>query len=144
MYITPPVLHIATYMSLTAPPYREQTHLSCSFNTEMASHEHHGVSNHRQLDYFFNSLFSLIVKEMSTLHITCPLWGKSTIDWQIIFQSIYDLFIKQCNAYFIRSCIKSGKWYSSMNWWIDTKIEVIVVSLTTWEAHHTVVSFPGR
>ena len=28
---------------------------------------------------------------------------------------------------------------------IDTNIEVIVVSLTTWEAHHSpVVSFPGR
>ena len=27
---------------------------------------------------------------------------------------------------------------------IDTKIEVIVVSLTTQEAHHIVGSFPGR
>ena len=28
---------------------------------------------------------------------------------------------------------------------IDTNIEVVVVSLTTWEAHHSpVVSFPGR
>ena len=40
-------------------------------------------SNHRQLDCLFNCLFNLTTKKTSKLHITGPLWGESTGDWQI-------------------------------------------------------------
>ena len=33
-------------------------------------HGGHGVSNHRKLDYFFNSVFMLTTKGISKLHIT--------------------------------------------------------------------------
>ena len=42
----------------------------------MASHEYHGVSNHRQLDCLFNS--RRIRRKTSKLRITELLWGEST------------------------------------------------------------------
>ena len=41
------------------------------------SHERHGVSNHKLLDYFFNRLFSETTPKIPKLHNTGPLWGKS-------------------------------------------------------------------
>ena len=41
----------------------------------MISHEYHGVSNHQQLNWLFNSLFRPSVK----LHILGPLWGKPPV-----------------------------------------------------------------
>ena len=38
------------------------------------SHEHHGITNWRQLKYLFNSLCKLTRKKTSELHITGHLW----------------------------------------------------------------------
>ena len=40
-------------------------------------HERHGVSNHRQLDYMFNSLFRLTSTKTPKLRISDPFWCKS-------------------------------------------------------------------
>ena len=46
----------------------------------MASHlqEHHGVSNHWQLDCLFKNLFRLTTTQTSKLCISGPMWGEST------------------------------------------------------------------
>ena len=43
-------------------------------------HECHGISNHWQLNYLFNSSFQLTSKKTSQLHITGPMSGKTTGD----------------------------------------------------------------
>ena len=51
------------------------------------------------------------------------------------------------NIYIVRVTGCRADWNVSFDIGIDTNIEVIVVSLTTWEAHHSpraVVNFPGR
>ena len=42
------------------------------------SHECHGRRNHWQLIILFDSLFRLTTKETAKIHITGPLWRKST------------------------------------------------------------------
>ena len=44
------------------------------------SHELHGVSNHLQLNRWFNSLFMLVTKITPLRHIIDPLWGESSVD----------------------------------------------------------------
>ena len=45
---------------------------------KVVSQEHHGVSNHRSPDCFFNSLFMSTAKKLWKLRITDPLWGEFT------------------------------------------------------------------
>ena len=46
----------------------------------MMSHEHHGVSIHRQLDFLLNNLPNLTAEVTSKLCITFRLWRVSTDD----------------------------------------------------------------
>ena len=45
------------------------------FMSTVMSHGSHGVSNHRQLQGFFNSFFSSMIDETSKLNFTTPSWG---------------------------------------------------------------------
>ena len=54
----------------------------------VTSHKHHGVSNHSQLDCFFNSLHTLATKKTPELPITGPLCRESTSDWWIPWQRV--------------------------------------------------------
>ena len=42
----------------------------------VTSHEHHGVSNHPELNSLFNQLFRLTINKTPKQHITGPLWGE--------------------------------------------------------------------
>ena len=52
----------------------------CGVNITVLSHEHHGISNHLQLNCLFKSLIRSISKETSKLCITGPFWKESTCD----------------------------------------------------------------
>ena len=52
----------------------------------MMSHEHHGVSNRRHRDCLLYRLLCLTIREPSTLRITGPIWGKSTLDGGSFFK----------------------------------------------------------
>ena len=45
----------------------------------VTSHERHGVSNHRQIDYWFNNLLRLTTKKTPELHITGPSGGSPSV-----------------------------------------------------------------
>ena len=53
---------------------------------KIASHEPHGISNHRQCDCLFNilNIFRLASKRTAKLYITGPLWKKSNGDRWIL------------------------------------------------------------
>ena len=63
---------------------KDYTHYLCLFfqfvvlGSSVMSHEHHGISNHWQLDCLSNSLFRITSQKTSKLCITDPLWGEST------------------------------------------------------------------
>ena len=48
----------------------------------VTSHERHGISNYRELDCLFKSLFSLRLRNIMQ-RITDPFWGESTRHWWI-------------------------------------------------------------
>ena len=45
------------------------------------SHGHHDLSNHQQLFYLHNSLFSLTTNKYQPFSFNVPLWGESLGDW---------------------------------------------------------------
>ena len=50
----------------------------CVSSIKMMLHEHHDITNHRQINCLFNSLFRLTTKEIPKHRITGPLWREST------------------------------------------------------------------
>ena len=46
-----------------------------------------GPSNHRQLDYVFNSLFRPTTEKTPNHHIAVPSWRESTDDWWLPYKS---------------------------------------------------------
>ena len=53
--------------------------LSCTGYITIASHEHHGISNHQQLQYLFNDLFRQTSVKILKLCITSPSWGELSV-----------------------------------------------------------------
>ena len=59
--------------------WRHQDEWNKTFNINtVTSRKHHDVSNHRQLDFLFNTLMLITTKKTPQLRITGPLWREST------------------------------------------------------------------
>ena len=63
----PMMIRLPTQICVTRP--------QCITSITVTSHKSHGVSNHRQLDCLFHTVFRLTTQKTSELYITDLLWG---------------------------------------------------------------------
>ena len=90
LWSDPLPVNVGSYFFTFASPSWHHHHVT------LMSHEYHDVSNQRQSNCLFSSLFRLTPKEISRFHITGSLWGESTGYWWIL--SCYDIMLLICGS----------------------------------------------
>ena len=120
--------HSSTLLALCHPELHHNHMLPDNITVTVTFHECHGISNHWQLNYLFNSGFQLTSKKTSQLHITGPMSSKTTGDqwisltrWRkslaipMFVQHLVKLVSKETS----KLCITGLVWGEpTSHWWI--------------------------